>query len=276
MGLGAAVPDPPETSPLVPRPDLTVVYAALDAPMSAAELDRQADGAVLVLTLEPYDFSEGGTDQPEYRLSRIIDGSWDAELGAWARQVAAARSTVMIRFAHEMNGTWYPWSEQVNGNASGDYVDAWRHVVSLFRAEGATRALWVWSPNVAEPGTALLGELWPGRGYVDAIGLDGYNWGTTRPDTAWRSPGEVFGATLAQVRRIAPGTPVLITETASSELGGDKARWVRELFAWVREHDVAALVWFAYDKEADWRPNSSSRSEQAFERAVTTIAPSKG
>ena len=280
VGLGAAVPDPPGTSPLLPRPDLTVLYAALGAPVAAAELDRRAGGATLVLTLEPYDVAGGGgdagtttsTEQPAHRLARIVDGGWDEQLGRWAAAVAGARSPVMVRFAHEMNGTWYPWSEQVNGNRPGEYVAAWRHVVDLFRREGAADALWVWSPNVVEPGTAPLEGLWPGRGYVDVVGLDGYNWGGARPDTSWRSPARLFDATLAQVRALAPGVPVVITETACAEQGGDKAAWVRDLFAWVRAHDVAAVVWFAYDKEADWRPDSSPRSAQAFREGAATLS----
>ena len=188
------------------------------------------------------------TDQPDHRLARIVDGSWDEQLGRWARAVAGARSPVMVRFAHEMNGTWYPWSEQVNGNRPGDYVAAWRHVVDLFRREGATDALWVWSPNVVEPSTTALDELWPGEDDVDVVGLDGYNWGAARHDTSWRSPAQLFDATLAQVRDLAPGVPVVITETACAEQGGDK--------------------------EADWRPDSSLRSEEAFRDGAGTLSRS--
>ena len=37
-----------------------------------------------------------------------------------------------------MNGNWFPWSETRNGNSSGEYVAAWRHVRDIFRAEGVT------------------------------------------------------------------------------------------------------------------------------------------
>jgi beta-mannanase len=57
----------------------------------------------------------------------------------------------MLRFAHEMNGNWYPWSEGVNGNAAGQYVPAYRRVVTLFRSVGVTNVTWVWSPKVASP-----------------------------------------------------------------------------------------------------------------------------
>jgi beta-mannanase len=38
-----------------------------------------------------------------------------------------------LRFAHEMNGKWQPWSPGVNGNTAARYVIAWRHVHHIFR-----------------------------------------------------------------------------------------------------------------------------------------------
>ena len=31
-----------------------------------------------------------------------------------------------------MNGWWWPWSEQLNGNNPGEFVAAWRHVHDIF------------------------------------------------------------------------------------------------------------------------------------------------
>src|SRR5215213_5932947 len=47
-----------------------------------------------------------------YRPSSIIDGDFDPYIDRWA---AAARKLGLpfgLRFDHEMNGSWYPWSEQ--------------------------------------------------------------------------------------------------------------------------------------------------------------------
>ncbi len=274
IGLGVAVPEDGSARDVVAQPDLTTIYAALDAPISAEELSGHRVGdATLVVTLEPYDFAADTTDQPGYRLSRVIDGSRDEALTAWARAVEQQRSPTVIRFAHEMNGTWYPWSEGVNGNRPGEYVQAWRHAVDLFRREGASNAQWAWSPNVVEPGTAPLAGLYPGDDYVDVVALDGYNWGTSREDTRWRSPSQLFDATLADVRALAPGKPVVIGETASSEDGGAKAEWIQELFVWAtRQPDLQALTWFDHDKETDWRTTSSPAAARAFERGAATLA----
>ena len=74
-----------------------------------------------------------------------------------------------------MNGYWYPWSEQRNGNQPGDYVKAWRHVVDIFRSVGATNATWVWCVNTPDHITTPLTELYPGDNYVDWTAIDGYN-----------------------------------------------------------------------------------------------------
>ena len=95
-------------------------------------------------------------DQPAYRLAAIIDGTYDAYIRSWATGMAALPYPVVIRFAHEMNGFWYPWCEQSNGNRPGDYVAAWRHVHDLFADAGAHNVTWLWSPNVTYPGAAPL------------------------------------------------------------------------------------------------------------------------
>ncbi len=99
----------------------------------------------------------------------------------------------MIRFAHEMNGTWYPWSGSATAST---YVAAWRHIVSLFRADGVTNVQWVWSPNVQEGSKYPISPYFPGDEWIDYVGLDGYNWGTNNQGT-WQSAQDVFAASYS-------------------------------------------------------------------------------
>ena len=84
--------------------------------------------------------------QPRYRLRNIIAGRFDPYIrpGQDARRL---RRPVRLRFAQEMNGNWYPWSEHANGNRPHEFVRAWRHIHDIFRAAGATNVEWVWSPG---------------------------------------------------------------------------------------------------------------------------------
>ncbi len=171
---------------------------------------------------------------------------------------------LVIRFAHEMNGTWYPWAQGVNGNGAGDYAAAWRRVVSVFRAQRVMNVQWFWSPNVPFEGSTPLAGLYPGDDVVDRVGLDGYNWGTSQSWSRWQSAAEVFGPGLAQVRALST-RPFFIGEIGSAEDGGDKAAWIRDLWSWLDSvPEVRGLTWFHLQKEADWRIWSSQASLDAF------------
>ncbi len=54
--------------------------------------------------------------QPAYSLTNIIDGKYDSYIRSWAEGVKSLGFTIAIRFAHEMNGYWYPWAIFANGN----------------------------------------------------------------------------------------------------------------------------------------------------------------
>jgi len=191
-------------------------------------------------------------------LRAIADGQYDAFIRQWAQAAASCDRPIYLRFAHEMNSNGLPWSASAPGNSAHLYVDAYRHVVDMFRAAGASNVRWIWSPNVAYRGSTPLAAVYPGRSYVDMVGLDGYNSGTAVAGSTWRTPAQVFGETLEQVRSLAPDTPVLITETASSAAGGSKPRWIRQLFAYLgAQPEVVGVVWFNLVTRADWLLNSS-------------------
>ncbi|MHA7240347.1 glycosyl hydrolase [Arthrobacter sp. TMS1-12-1] len=250
-------------------PSLVLSYKDFDQPAPIAELDAvRARGAETLLTWEPWTWG-GGTEQPAYSLDRIAAGEYDAYLRDWGTALGRWGQPVYLRFAHEMNGDWYPWATGVNGNAAGDYIAAYRHVHDVVASTGATNVSWVWNPNVPYWGSTPLDELYPGTGYVDVVALDGYNWGTSQSWSSWQDPEALFGDGMAQLRQLAPGTPIMIAETASSELGGSKPQWISSLFRYVSaQQDVVAVVWFHIAKETDWRINSTTASADAFAAAL--------
>jgi beta-mannanase len=241
---------------------------AFNASAATAISDR---GTIPMITWQPMDSSlPDPVQQPQYSLSTIIDGSWDGLLMRWAKGIAAWGRPLILRFAHEMNGNWYPWSEGVNGNTSGQYVRAWRHVHKLFIANGATNVDWVWSPNADYPGSTPLSDLYPGDDYVNTVGVDGYNWGTSQSWSVWQTPQQVFHATVADARTLTH-KPILLTEVASAGKGGDKAQWITSLFAWLEDNpNIEGFIWFDFKKEADWMVNSSAASEAAFISGLST------
>ena len=252
------------------NPSIVLSYKDFSQAAPIADLNAVASrGATSLVTWEPWLWSGNGVDQPAYSLKNIAAGNFDAYIRSWGTALASWGKPVMLRFAHEMNGNWYPWSESVNGNQAGDYVAAWRHVHDVIASTGATNVQWVWSPNVPYWGSTPLTGLYPGAGYVDTVALDGYNWGTAASWSSWTTPSALFGDGLSQLRNVAPGKPIIIAETASAEAGGSKAAWNTALVSYLNgQTDITGFVWFDYNKEVDWRIDSSATSASALASAL--------
>lgn len=211
-------------------------------------------------------------NQRPYRLARIIDGSLDPYIRRFAEAARDWGHPFFLRFDWEMNGFWFPWSEGLNGNRSGEFVAAWRHVHDVFAAAGATNVTWVWCPNVDFTRKLIpLHTVYPGHAYVDWTCLNGFNWGE-RPDSAgWQSFDQVFGETYRRILRIAPAKPVIVGEVASNEKGGSKPAWIRNMLRIVpaRYRRIRGLIWFdVEDRNTNWPLEISRRSTRAFAKQI--------
>jgi beta-mannanase len=236
--------------------------SATDFPAADASTIVQS-GAMPEITWEPWD-PDNGVNQPAYSLAAIAAGNYDSYILRWAQEIKAWGHQVMLRFAEEMNGNWTPWSEGVNGNAPGSFVAAWDHVHNIFTAAGATNVTWVWSPSVVWSTSTPLSELWPGNSYVNAVALDGYNWGPLHPDSGWQTFSQIFQQSIGQLQQLTQD-PLYIGEVASTELGGNKAAWITDMFATLKANpEIKGFVWFDIQKETDWPIDSSPTSLAAF------------
>ena len=226
-------------------------------------------GATPLITWDPWD-PTAGLDQPTYRLVNIVRGKFDAYVDFWANELARYGQPVYLRFGHEMNGNWYPWSAGVNGNTAAVYIAAWRRIQRRFVKAGARNVRWVWSPSIEFAGSTPLDQLYPGDAYVDWVGLDGYNWGTSQSWGQWGEFDELFIPSYRRLRSLT-AKPLMIAETASTEVGGDKAGWIRRAFLDHLPHlfpNVKAVIWFHENKETDWRVSSSPEALAAFREAA--------
>ncbi len=249
------------------KPDIVMDYSNLSEPLltSTEVANLSSRGETPLVSWQLYRSGYGG---PTIPLAEIAAGNLDSELRRAAREAKAMPfGEILIRFGHEMNGNWYGWSGD-----PGDFVAAWRHVVSVFRAEGATNVRWVWSANV-DNGSYPFKAYFPGDEWVDYTGLDGYNWGTAGVGVnRWESLSQVFSSSYAQLTQLS-SKPVIITEVSSSEIGGDKAAWIREGFLKTIPQSfprVNAVVWFDRNQEEDWRIDSSASSLAAYREVVAS------
>lgn len=233
-------------------------------------------GSIPVIDWSPWDrAAKGSNDQPEFQLGDVIRGDYDPYIRQWARDAAAWGHPLFVRFCHEMNGTWYPWSELRNGNSPGEFVAMWRHVHDIFVAEGATNVSWVWSINEVESYQGVpLDRLYPGDAYVDWVGMSGYNWGTGQPRSGWRTFARTFTNTYARLRTMAPDRPLMITELASAEQGGDKGQWIADALGVQLPRNfpaVRAVVWWnKRDEMMPWPIETSAGATAAFRAAINS------
>jgi hypothetical protein len=200
----------------------------------ATKLNEQ--GIIPHYTWEPQvaELQEG---QPQIYLDEIINGSWDDYIIEHGKQMAAVKGPVILRWGHEFNGYWYPWSMKQNGgnkDSAETYKAAYRHVHDLVAAQGATNVQWVWTfmdYDLPDEEWNDPAKAYPGDAYVDWIGFDTYNQGGDQ----WHSFRDMITGPYARAQQIdasdpASTKPIMIAETGSDEAGGSKAEWWKGMF----------------------------------------------
>ncbi len=230
------------------------------------------------------------TWEPHVRLSDVLSGNYDAYLRSCAAATSAWGGPIYLKFAHEMNGTWYPWTalprpwtdELAQGNTPRLYKDAWIHVVDVFRRYYADHMIannvrWVWAPNVEFDASCPFEDCYPGDEYVDWVGLDGYNWGTTTNFTGWVPFDRIFRSSYEKLSRLS-SRPLLIAETSCLEPGGSKAQWMTDGFLGYLPSNMPRMrgaVMFHIRKyedyvrtTVDWRVDSSEAARLAWRSIV--------
>ena len=249
----------------------------------------RASGSTLMVTWEPWN---GWASDPNWNCQNVVSGRYDAYIHSYARSVRAAQVPVMLRVGHEMNGNWYPWGtaysgcfQRSNNNSPAMFCAMWKHIVSIFRQEGAFNAKWVWSPNVVftdmwnddRAQQHDLAALYPGDAWVDWIGLSVYNDGARHP---WRTFRTLFDSSYRLLTQIS-NKPLMIAELGVTEqgapLGQTKAAWLEQalLCDIPQFYDRVRLVtYFCRNKsgsgESDYRFDSSPASLAAFRQVANS------
>jgi cellulose synthase (UDP-forming) len=186
-----------------------------DPQVLAGALAHAEDQRTPLVTIEPWP-TGGSTDV----LDDVVSGKSDDDLRQLAQIAAASQpQVVLVRWGHEMElANLYPWSAQDPAR----YQQAFRHVVEIFREEGATNVRFVWSPA----GNANALDYYPGNDVVDYVGM------TVLEDAGWdagwglapQTFDEVFGP---RYRLLAPlGKPMIISEMGVSGAPDYQASWL--------------------------------------------------
>jgi mannan endo-1,4-beta-mannosidase len=198
----------------------------------------------------------------------IASGTYDTYLRSYADSVRDYGHAVVIGFGHEMNGDWYSWGYRHTSPA--DFVAAWRHIVTVFRQEGAYNVTWLWTVNQQRPkGTEPVHAWWPGTNYVTWIGIDGYY--VRRSDTFQ----SVFGQTMTQIHAFTH-KPILLSETGVSPQVNRFAK-IANLFNSLQDQNVLGVVWFDENQpphglyHQNWQIEGNSEAQAAFRNGIAGL-----
>jgi hypothetical protein len=207
--------------------------------------------------------------QPGYRNGDIARGAQDPYILAFARSLASFHGLVELRYAHEMNGTWYPWSHDPVG-----YRRAWRHIAALFAQGGARNVRFVWSPNPSLylPFRVWLRSVrvyWPGARYVDAVGSTMINFGGDKRYAVGR-----FVPRLRALRKLYR-KPIVLTEVNTVDRG--RVRWLRALRRMLRRTPwIRALAWFQHSSRGQVQIPRAGRLDWDVQRDPRAAAVLRG
>jgi beta-mannanase len=229
---------------------------------------------VPVITWEPWkrDFQDPTTIQPDYALAGIAAGQHDAYIRAWAEEARALGVPFVLRFAHEQSTEpglrpWYPWQGDPQA-----FRAAFRHIVEVFRSAGAHNVQFLWSGMWLN---SWAEQYYPGHDVVDWVGTTVLNHGlgANAAWAQWRTFEELFVGQYQAAQQW--GKPLMLTELASAEQGGDKAAWLRDCFSQLRTKYPLVRGVLLLEAQSDrewpainWSVSSSPASLEAFTEAT--------
>ena len=206
--------------------------------------------------------------EKKFSLQRIIAGGFDADLRVWAREAKAFGSPILIEWGTEPNGEWFGWNGKWNGGANEGprrYIEAYRHIVDLMRAEGADNLSWVWHVNwLDEPEQTwnAFENYFPGENYCDWVALSAY--GPTTPTMRDGSESFEFKIDEAYPRltKVAPNKPIIIAEFGCDLRNRriDVVRWAKSALESLFSDRWPAVIGFCWWNEG-WQNDDHKQDD---------------
>ena len=228
---------------------------------------------------------------PDVSLSQINSGSVDGCYKGMADYLEQFGYRIMLRIMWEFNGPWeasiYPCGDNDTSNGGpAAFVAAWRHIVNIFKAQGATNVGFWWVPGEGQDRTCA-DESYPGDAYVDWVGSDSYNWAGSNYNApcvaGWSefkamfeyTPTPSCDATATMLRY--PQKPFVVGETGSKYNSSDsnaKRDWFENIAAVAAPAmpNLHGIQFFDQDvvpeEGNDWRVNTDQTASSSTEGPV--------
>ncbi len=212
--------------------DILSFYMAWDA-----ELDStiHQHSSIPMITWEPW----VNDDSHVYDLITI--GHFDEHISEFADQLRDLNKPVFLRFAHEFDNPFYPWYRSDNLAASS-FKNAWIHTYEIFKKRNAHNVIWIWNPWKAEH----MSEFYPGRAYVDWIGINILNY----EESEFKSLYEPYHEEIKKL----PPTLVVISEFGTRRDSQNQSQWIERAFSAIEEDysEIKSVIYFYSDVDDNW------------------------
>jgi beta-mannanase len=195
----------------------------------------------------------------------------------WADAAKSFGHTVLVRFAHEMNGYWFVWGASNCGpsNSPTMYKQMWQKVVNIFRTEGATNVKFVWNPSAS----AKIMAYYPGNSYVDYAGITAFNWAGYL-GLPWKTMVAAFNGSMKKFAAGRITKPVIAVEMGSapdqSNCGSPpctKSDWITTGYpaVYAKWPRIKAIVYFnvnmlpiTHGDQPDWTLETPADAKPAY------------
>lgn len=214
-------------------------------------------GKVCELTLQTATLWNNNLDRSENPNFMVIDGVLDDVIRKHAGVVRDFGHPVIVRVNNEMNTDWTSYCGIQLMEDPEIYRRVFCRLVDLFREEGAYNTIWMFNPQYMDSPPANFNNYlgyFPGGDKVQLLGITEYNRGTYRSETdggSWREFQEAYDGVESLYKEYFDQWPWMIGEFGSDSHGGDKVKWIENMFASIGKYkNIKGAVWLnweAYD-----------------------------
>lgn len=265
--------------------DFALHYVNLDWGFPVEELEKfYEDGKITEMTLQLSNFNNDDLFGKNINFD-IYDGLLDEQIREFARGAKEFGHPFLFRLNNEMNSDWVNYSGVAALSDPEIFIENWRRIYDIFEEEGVDNAIWIFNPNAEDCPPAHWNSYiayYPGNSYVHMIGMTGYNTGEYYKELyheKWRTFDEIYEEPYDKYMKLFGEFPFIITEFASSSVGGDKSAWIRDMFSSIKKYDNVKMALWWSSADYDMRPETYKQVARPYfldETDETTAAFREG
>ena len=241
--------------------DIVLGYMCLYEPLPIYGMKKaRDDGKAIELTVQVSNMENAGLFGKNPNLE-MYDGLKDDQIRRLAKQIKEFGSPILFRLNNEMNSDWTNYSGIAALSDADISKDNWVRIYNIFQEENVTNCIWVYNPNDKNCPPCnwnSFAAYYPGNKSVHMLGGTGYNTGSYYNQQwaeKWSSFTEIYDYIAFQYNPLFSKFIWIITEFGSSSVGGDKVKWIDEMFANLHKYpNIKAAVWWSsadYDVTPD-------------------------